>query len=281
MAFARRTNQRVTLLMLVLASVTVLALDYHGEASRAIGHIRHGVAEVLSPFQRAVAAALHPIGDVVSGSIHYGELQTQNEQLRSKLGALNERLAANNIASESAKQVLSLAGLPFVGDTPTVPAEVISGPASNFEATVEINRGTSSGVGSGMPVVADGGLIGTVTSASANTATVRLISDHRSTVGVRDAKDDLFISSGGGLGHALSLTILPGGTNTTTVTARKGDLLETSTQDAGAYPAGIPVAMVSGVRTPVGGTPQAVSATPVVNLSDLGFVAVVQWVPSA
>ena len=33
--------------MLVLASLTVLSLDYHGEASRGITHVRNGVADAL------------------------------------------------------------------------------------------------------------------------------------------------------------------------------------------------------------------------------------------
>ena len=52
MAVSRHSNQRITLVTLLLVSVTVLTLDYRGEASRAIGHVRNGFAQVVSPFQR-------------------------------------------------------------------------------------------------------------------------------------------------------------------------------------------------------------------------------------
>lgn len=274
MAANRRTSQRVTLLMLVLVSLTVLTLDYHGEASRAIGHVRNGIAQVFQPIQRGVAAALHPVGDLVSGMVHYSSLQGENARLRAELGSLSQQVSENDALAAQARQLYSLEGLPFVQNIPTVGAQVISKSTSNFELTAEINRGTASGVGVGMPVVSQKGLIGKVLSASANTATVQLISDARSTVGVRVGANGVFAAAGAGAATPLNLQqIAPSGV------PRRGELALTAGDLT--YPADIPVGVVSSVQTSAGGIFAAASLRPLVNLRDLDFVSVLQWLTPA
>ena len=260
--------------MLVLASLTVLTLDYHGEANRAITHVRHGIAEVFFPVQRGIASALHPIGDVVSGMFHYGGVSAQNDQLRREIGRLSQQLAESNAAALSARQLYALDNLRFVENIPLVAAQVISSPSSNFEVTIEINRGTSSGIGNGMPVLGDNGLIGKVLSASSNTATVLLINDRRSSIGVRISNDGVFDASGGGASEPLSLSQI-GPSPTPRVGARAvtaGDL---------AYPADIPVGTVSAVHTSNAGLFASASLRPLVNLRDLTFVSVMLWLTPA
>ena len=67
----------------------------------------------------------------------------------------------------AAEQVLAVQHLPFVGAIPTVTVQVIDNGSSNFENAVTIDKGTSSGVAAGQPVVAAGGLVGSVSSVSA------------------------------------------------------------------------------------------------------------------
>ena len=62
---------------------------------------------------------------------------------------------------------------------------VIDNGFSNFENTVTIDKGTSSGMAVGQPVVPAGGLVGSVEAVSASTATVVLLTDPTFAVGVR------------------------------------------------------------------------------------------------
>jgi rod shape-determining protein MreC len=274
-AATRHTSQRLTLLMLVLASITVLTLDYHGEASRAIGHVRSGVADVFAPLQRGVAAALHPLGDVVSGSVHYGELETVNAQLRAEIGSLQRQASLDHYTLAAAEQITVLNRLPFV-QVPSVPAEVISEPSSNFDHTIEIHLGTSSGIGPGMPVVGDAGLVGTVLSASSSYATVQLLTDPRSTIGVR-VGSSFFRATG--TGRALDLQTLETGSGASA--PRAGDRAVTSGQDNGAYPPSIPVGVISSVAISASGVVSTITLTPLVNLSTIQYVSVLQWLPPA
>jgi rod shape-determining protein MreC len=268
----RRTSQRLTLAMLVLASVTVLTLDYHGQASHAITDVRNAVRDAISPIQRGIAAVLHPVGDVFSGTINYGSLETQNQQLRRELGEIRLRLAVDAYASAEAGRVLSLAHLPFVAGIPLVTSEVIGNSASNFQSTVELDSGTSSGVGPGMPVVANAGLVGSVVTASSSTATVLLVTDPSSSIPVTVGTTGLYRAVGAGYGRPLTLDYVAGST-----AVHRGELVYSSGLGGGAIPAGIPVGIVGSVRVSAEGLMTTVSATPKVDLNDLQFVDVLEW----
>jgi rod shape-determining protein MreC len=276
-AKSRQTNQRITLVMLVLTSITVITLDYRGEASRAIGHIRDGFAAALSPLQRGVAFVLHPIGDTVSSAFHYGQLQSENNQLQKELGLAREQLAGQGYANLSrTRELFTLASLPFAPSVPRVAAEVISQASSNFAPGFEIDRGSSSGVGPGMPVVANGGLVGTVVApVSATTAWVQLLTSSGSSIGVEDrTTGKIYVASGGGPDASLRIS-------ETSDPPRPGAELVTSGEDAGAYPPAIPVATVKSVAAAPGGISSDATLAPLVDPANLQYVAVLQWLQPA
>lgn len=273
MALARGSNQRLTLLILLLISVTVVTLDYHGVVARAIGHVRNGVVGVLSPFQRATTTVLHPIGDVFAGAIHYGQLKTQNDQLRAQIGVLQRRTAMDNYTLSAAQQVETLSRLPFT-NLSSVVGSVIAPASSNFERTIEINLGTSEGVGPGMPVVGTSGLIGTILSSTGSTSVVELVIDARFGVGVL-LGPTYFRAIGTGTG--LSLEQL----QSSSVLPHVGQVAITSGQDNGAYPPGIPVGAVTSVTKNASGQPGRITITPSVNFSQLQYVSVIQWLAPA
>ncbi|MDA8290841.1 MAG: rod shape-determining protein MreC [Actinomycetota bacterium] len=266
----------MTLLMLVLASITVLTLDYHGEVSHGITHVRNGVRDVLAPIQRGIAAALHPIGDAFAGAFHYGALQSENRRLEQQLGSLQAAQAERAFAARQAQSVLALAGLPFVANISTTPAEVISAPTSNFQYLLEIDKGTGSGVGPRMPVVSGRGLVGTVTGASGSTATVRLVTDKSSSIGVTfgtGRRSGSAIAGGQGYGEPLLVQQFSGPLPSV------GETVFSSGTDGGAYPAGIPIARVTSVKVAAGGLTTTVAAEPLVDLGTIQYVSVLEWLP--
>jgi rod shape-determining protein MreC len=275
-ATSRRTNQRLTLLMLVLASVTALTLDYRGTVSHGITHVRNGFHDALSPIQRGISFVLNPVGDVFAGALHYGSLETQNEQLRTELGNVRRELDTDRFAQSQSEGVLALANLPYVNGIPIIPAEVIGNATSNFQETVEVDKGTSQGAGPGMPVVAESGLVGVVSTASSQTATIKLVTDASSSIAVRIGATGLYRAQGEGRGHALNLSYVGGSTS-----ARKGELVYTSGLGGGAIPAGIPVGVISSVRTSTTGAAASVSAIPIVNFGNVLYVDVLEWLEPA
>lgn len=271
----RNTSQRLTLVILVLASITAITLDYRGEASHAIGSVRNAARDVVSPIQRVLADALHPVGNFFSGAVNYGSAIQDNEQLRRQLGTLRRQALQNQDAEHQLQELLNAQHLPYVQNLSEVLAEVVSGPSSNFEDTFEIDRGTSSGVGVGMPVVAAAGLVGTVIAAGSSTAVVQTITDPRSSFGVRfGTAGDVAVANGQGPGSALSLSDVTAGTP-----IRHGELVYSSGLAGAALPAGLPVGTVSSVHG-AGSLTKSVLVAPVASLSDLSYVTVLQWFPA-
>jgi rod shape-determining protein MreC len=275
-ASRRNTSQRLTLVILLLASITVITVAYKGEARRAIGSVRNGAADVVAPFQRGVAAVLHPIGNLFAGMAGYGGALGENQRLQLEVGQLRRQLIEAAQSQSQLDQLRSEQNLPFADGIPEVLGEVISSPSSNFDLTIEIDRGTSNGVGVGMPVVSGVGLVGSVISAGQHTAIVQVLTDPRSEVGVRFGTGNVAVAVGQGEGEPLQLQDV----SETSVTSR-GAAVVTSGLDLAAYPSGIPVGTVASVHHTGGSLTSQVLVTPLVNLLVLQYVAVLQWFPPA
>lgn len=261
----------------MLASITAITLDYRGPTSHALGSLRNSARDAVSPVQRVLSDVFRPAGDLFAGAVNYGAVENENARLRNQIGQLRRIALENENAEQQLDEILAVQKLPYLQNSKGVIAEVISGASSNFELTIELDRGTADGVGAGMPVVAGAGLIGTVISAGSTTSVVRLITDPRSQIGVRFANGTIAVANGQGAGDALALDDV----TASAPTPKKGQLLVTSGLEGAAFPAGIPVGTVSDVRRSGGALTRQVSMKPVASLSDLQFVVVMQWLPAA
>jgi cell shape-determining protein MreC len=297
----RPSRARYLLLVLVLLAVTLVTLNQRG-GSGTLGSVRAKVQDVTSPIQRVVHAALQPIGNFLTGAADYGSLQKENQRLRQQVADAQNQSLASAAAQAQANQVLAQQHLPFVGSIQTVTAEVIDNDPSNFEDTVTINKGTSSGIADGQPVVVTDGLAGTIADASAHTAVVRLLTDPSFVVGV-GLGSVVGSAYGEGLGEPLQVKFdqpvaVGGATSTSTsapktatgkgakspaaaagFTLAKGTAIYTSGLDLETFPKGIPVARVASFSNPPNAAEPTVTLTPLVNLSQLDFVQVELWAP--
>jgi rod shape-determining protein MreC len=262
--------------MLLLISATLLTLDYRGDARGWIGGLRNGARDVFAPVQGAIGDVLRPVGDFFSGAVNYGAAQQENESLQRQNGILRRQVAEQGVAEQQLSQILAQLHLPWVENVPTVVAQIIAQAPSNFDDEIEIDRGTSDGIGIGMPVVSGAGLVGTIVAAGAHTALVQLLTDPRSGVGVRFGNDKLAVAAGQGPNAPLSLQ----GVQDDESLAR-GEIVTTSGLAGAAYPADIPVGTVSAVQVTPGQPTKIASVTPFVNFSNLQYVSVMQWLPPA
>ena len=276
MAVYRRSNrQRFVLLIVTLLSVTIVTLDQRGQTSGVIGKARDVVHDALAPVQSAVSAGVRPVGDFFGGVFHYGDLKSENarlrEQLAEKQGAAER---ATNVEREY-KELLDQQGLPFVGNIPSVSARVVATSPSNFELTYQLDKGTADGIGTGMPVVAGEGLVGRVAQVSRTRATVLLVTDPDSNVGVKlSTSGDVGVATGHGDGAPLRVDLIDIATK-----VAKGETVVTSGLQQGIYPPGLPVGRVVNARKSAGGLQQTVTVTPVVDLQRVTFVRVLLWSP--
>jgi rod shape-determining protein MreC len=275
LAGSRRPRGRFLLLLLVLLGVTFVTLSEKAGTSRYFDKARTLAREVASPFQSAVHSALQPVGDFIYGAFQYRSLEAQNQKLREELAADQAAPVQAAAEQQQAEQVLAEEHLSYLSGIPSVAAQVVDVGSANFEDTVELDRGSSSGLVVGQPVLSAGGLVGSVSSVSAHLATVTLIDDPTSVVGVRDVRSRVVgAARGEGQGFDLQVQNLNVGE-----AVKRGDTMVTSGLSLEPFPAGIPVGTVARVSAPSGALQLQVSLKPLADLSNLEFVRVLLWSP--
>jgi rod shape-determining protein MreC len=274
---ARRTRgTRLTIFLLVLASISIITLDYRGHAHGLISGLRRVAHDAFSPVQSGVDAVVHPVGSFLAGATNAGGLQQQNARLRAEIGRLQRQALAQQDTAARLRALEALTHLPFAAGVPTVAAQVIGLNTSDFASTVTLDVGRARGVAVGMPVVGGAGLVGQVIDAWSNGCTVRLVTDVRSAVGVRyGPQSGLALAQGAGSDQSLDMQYIAPGTQ-----LHKGQVFVTSGLQQAQFPAGIPVATISSFSSSASSTQEAVTAKPVADLDELQYVDVLVWLPA-
>lgn len=263
--------------VLVLAALTLVTIDARSNGTGLTTDIRSKVHDVFSPLQRGTHAALQPIGNFFTGAVDYGALRQENLRLRDQIAAIQRQQVQAAAEQAAAEQVLAEQNLPFVSGIPQVTVEVIDNGSANFENSVTVNKGTSSGLALGQPVVAAGGLVGTVTAVSSKTATIVLLTDPTFAVGVRLSGANVGTAFGAGRGLPLRVTV-----DTTAQAApamSKDQPVVTSGLLSEKFPPNIPVGRVVNAATTPGASEPDITLTPLVDLSRLTYLQVLLWSP--
>ncbi len=282
MAKPRRLRRpRTTLLILVLISITIITLDARGDLGSFTSGLKSVASDAFSPIQSGVNAVVRPIGSFLAGSVHYGAVRQQNQKLQTEIGALRQQIVEQANAAQALKQLQALSALnhlPSVQNLQQVKAQVIDFNTSNFASTIDIGVGRDNGVTLGMPVMgsggATGGLIGKVVAAYKSTATVRLLTDGRSTVGVAYGPGQYAVLQGQGAGKPLVAQYIPANTP-----IPPGPVFVTSGLQDAEFPPGLPVAQKLSVKNGNSANDETVTLEPVADLAHLSYVSVLLWGP--
>ncbi len=257
----------------VVATLIVVTVYLAGGV---VAGVKGAARAVVFPFAWATDFVARPVGHMVAGMVDYSDLVAQNHQLREELGQATLRADENAAAAAQLRLMGQALHVPWVGSLGTLVAQVTTDSPTNFAATVTIDKGSDEGVMDGMPVVADGGLVGRVIAVSWHTCTVRLLSDTGSVVEATfgDGATSVLIS-GEGLNNPLNVSGIP-----ETAPLGVGSLLSTDGLQGGLFPPGLPVGRVTKLLVSPGSSTYAVSLKPTANLNDLSYVDVVLWEPS-
>jgi rod shape-determining protein MreC len=263
--------------VLVLLGVTLITLSDRNSSEGIFNQVRSYARDVANPFQSSVHSALEPIGNFLYGAANYGTLQKENQVLRQELSSETSTFVQAESQLAESQQVLSQEHLGYLDKIPSVAAQVIEIGSANFEQSIELNCGATSGVTVGDPVVSAGGLIGSVTAVSTHLATVTLLDDPSFTVGVRVVTSGIVgAAAGEGQGNLLQVENVEVGAQ-----VKPGDALVTSGLQGERFPPGIPVGTVASVFAPAGGLQLSLAARPYADLSNLQFVRVLLWSPQS
>lgn len=275
--YRRSTRHRFLLVLLVLTSITVITVDVRGGGSGAMESIRRGARDAFAPVQSAADNVINPVSDFFGGLFQYGHLKAENASLRRQLADARGKVNASADAERERQELLALQKLTFADSVPAVAARVVATSPSNFQLTIEIDRGLPAGIQKGMPVVTGAGLVGKVVAVSQERATVLLLTDPSFNVGIRfSGSGDVGVARGNGTRQPLPVDLVDLGTK-----VAGGEVVVTSGLQGSVFPPGVPVGKVRSAKVQPGSLQQDVSIDPVVDLSRLDFVKVLIWQPTS
>jgi rod shape-determining protein MreC len=263
-------RSRFTLILLVLASLTVLTLDYRDTGP--VQGVRSVFGTVFSPFEGIGNAIASPFKDAWRGIFSYDDLEDENRDLRRRLDELEGQEITNEADLAELEEFRRLNRIQVPGDIDRVIAQVTEGPLTSFLSTFEIDRGSGDGVEEGMVVMTEAGLVGRVERVQGGSATVRVITDpDYPEFGVRlvQGRD---VGSAHAAGQDGMLQVDEGIELETPV--ERGDDVVTSGVDGSAYPRNIAVGTVESVAYTEDRTERTLVIEPSADLDGLSYVVV-------
>ena len=182
--------------MLVLTAITFLTLDLRGFGP--LTSLQQGARDVLSPVRSQADDVFRPITDRFQSFNGGGALERENEALRAELEALKGQQLRDEADAANYRKLREQVGLQDDLAIPSIIGRVSYNLPGNFAPnTVEIDRGTSSGLKENQPVINKAGLVGRIERADRDRSTVRLISHPDSNVAVYIGEQYQMLARGG------------------------------------------------------------------------------------
>ena len=273
----RARSTRLLVVALVSVSLVTITIDYREGDDGPLASIGDAALTVISPLQEVVSKVTHPIGNFFSTLFRLPSIRHERDVLRERVDALENQLATQQAKDERLAETEALLGLQssLGPKVETTAAQVIANGVSNFEWTIEIDKGSNAGVARDMPVIASSGLVGHVVQVGANSSRVQLIIDPDSYVAGRlDVSRQTGLLAGEGnqdLQMSLVESTAEVAPDERVVTAgyRIRDVAESL------YPPNVLIGTVSRVLEEDAATEKFVTVRPAVDFSSLSLVLVV------
>jgi rod shape-determining protein MreC len=220
----------------VLGAVFLLvAINYPS----AFSSLRSLGSDATAPAANVAAKTRSESYDIVGAISGYFSAGKQNSRLKRELAATRTRLIESQAQSEENRRLKALLGLGEQEPKPIAFARLISSSASSTRRFATISAGSNKGVGVGMPVRSELGLVGRVLEVGSLTSRVLLITDGESMVPVRRATDSVAGFAQGKANGTLQIRLINLGVNP----LKRGDAFVTS-GSGGLYRPGTPIAVV-------------------------------------
>jgi rod shape-determining protein MreC len=184
---SRARSTRLLVVALVSISLVTITIDYREGDDGPLASMGDAALTVISPLQEVVSKVTHPVGNFFSTLFRLPSIRHERDVLRERVDALETQLNEGRADQQRLADLEALLGLreSLGPKVETTAAQVIANSVSNFEWTIEIDKGSSDGIARDMPVIASAGLVGHVVQVGANSSRVQLIIDPDSFVAGR------------------------------------------------------------------------------------------------
>lgn len=177
--FRQGIASEVKLFFLGLLCVVLIIVDANWPVLESVRRIS---STVIYPFQRI---AIWP-KDLVNSVYDWSKFVTQTEeQIKTTESTRieNARLSMRAMQMEAENiQLRRLLGVKASVEVPSVAVEVLYTPAHPFKETIILNKGSNEGIEPGMPVIAEGGIVGQIRRVTAQTSEAALVTDDKTSV---------------------------------------------------------------------------------------------------
>lgn len=238
-----------------------MALIVADHRYKQLGALRTALAVLVYPLQLLADQPLRLARSAQGRLADERQLRNRNEALRRENLILSARVQQLSSLEAENMRLRDLLGSSFKIGERVLIAEILSVDMASYRQQVLINKGTSSGVFVGQPVLDANAVMGQVIQTNPFSSTVLLITDSDHALPVEVNRNGLrTIATGTGLGQELELLHIPKNAD-----VRIGDLLVTSGM-GGRFPAGYPVARITQVRHAADNPFTVVTAEPTARL---------------
>lgn len=256
----KHTGGRSFIILTVL-SIVLLTVSARMGMGSPLELVRGGFSTITMPFRMAGSAIAMPFqgignifGNLTADQQTLSDLRAENEQLRSRNAELEE-------TNQSTQRLQGLLDLKNTYNLQSTGARVISGSTDSFNNTIMIDKGTTSGLAVGMPVVDSGGVIGQIIECGPTTSTVRLITDEKSGVAAMVQSSRAQGMLMGSASRQITLNLI-----NTNQKVSVGDTVVTSGL-GGVFPKGLPLGKVTSVEAAPGSLYYTIVIEPYGNVS--------------
>ncbi len=173
---------------LTLAAVIIPSVLTYVGAGYAVKNV---INTILTPARVVVLKAADAIDGFASYFTDYDELKQTVTELQRENKELKEKLDMSSELESQYKWLSDFLDIKMQNDTFSLVSSTVCGREStNYSKTYIIDKGTSSGIQTNMPVISSGGLLGYISDVGANWATVTSVSYTGTSIGVYDERSN-------------------------------------------------------------------------------------------
>jgi len=273
-------KRRLVVGLLILASLAMITVYFREAPNGGLHGFQSTGASVMRPFEIGASRVARPFRDAYHWTADLFNAREENEDLKKKVSELQQLAIRNANAKDELDKLRDILkykhGPNYPEDFPnSVTAEVLSNPSSQFDQTVVIAAGRTSGIRVYDAVVTDRGLVGQVTKVTRDEAKITLLSDKESAVTAKDRSSGAIgiVRHSQGSEDVLFLDRVAKSKQ-----VNEGDLIMTAGLQQGKlpsfYPKGIPIGLVTKVGQNELDEFQVVQVQPLVDFSSVESVVV-------
>jgi rod shape-determining protein MreC len=185
-SFRRFDRSTALFLTLLVLSFLLATFDVRAQGTGVGGSLREGAQTLFSPVQRLATAVTRPVAGLIDGVSNIAGLRDEVDRLRNENDELRNQLLDVASLENRLAELQQINDLEPPGELATITARITSSSPTDFDQIRWLDKGSADGIAVGQAVVDEDGLVGRIDFVAAGSARVRLITDPRLGVGVRD-----------------------------------------------------------------------------------------------